>query len=86
MIRSTRTPPQRCPACGHALDAATNTTGTTAPTVGDVTVCVYCAEPLRFGSGLVLERDELAAATDHRVRRVVEAVRRRLVAERGRLN
>lgn len=48
-------PTQLCPACGEALDAATNVTGTLQPEPGDVTVCIGCAAVLRFSADLKLK-------------------------------
>ena len=41
-----------CPICFHKLDAATCVSGTAPPKPGDLTVCVYCAEPLMFDESL----------------------------------
>jgi len=43
-----RTAPDRCPECGHLLDAATNTEGPGAPGPGDFSVCISCTAILVF--------------------------------------
>lgn len=47
--RSAEIGEQRCPACGHAVNAAADVGGEQhAPKPGDVSVCIYCAELLVF--------------------------------------
>lgn len=42
-----------CPSCGHLLEAAMNArAGRKPPVEGDVTVCMYCANPLMFRADL----------------------------------
>ena len=48
-----------CPACAKVLDASTNTTGDTAPSPGDITICIGCGAVLTYRDGL-----RLAAVTD----------------------
>jgi hypothetical protein len=69
-----------CPQCRHVLDAATG--GDNPPALGDLTVCAYCATPLKFlddaGNVARLEADELAGLPDderREVLRVVDAAR-----------
>jgi hypothetical protein len=46
-----------CPGCSKQLDGAHDVNGTPAtPRLGDLTVCMYCALPLRFAAGDVFER------------------------------
>ena len=46
-----------CPWCGHELSGATNLPGeTNKPRPGDISICVYCGKPLRFGRGLIVEQ------------------------------
>jgi hypothetical protein len=41
--------PRRCPGCSAVVDAATAVDGSNAlPSIGDVTVCVYCSRVLIF--------------------------------------
>ncbi len=47
-------PDDRCPSCGHVLDAATSCKGNTreAPSPGDVALCFACGEVLYFDEQL----------------------------------
>ena len=45
-----------CPNCAAKLDAATGVTEQVGPKKGDVSVCFYCAVPLRFDRDLLLRR------------------------------
>lgn len=47
-------PESICPFCFCILDTASNTYGTTAPEPGDHTLCIRCANVLRFDENLQL--------------------------------
>lgn len=55
----------RCPSCGHRLDAASHPRDENVrPRPGDLSVCIQCAELLRFTEGMAVVRlsaQELAA-------------------------
>lgn len=79
-----------CPACGAVCDGVTSTSdpdNTPLPTVGDLTICVYCSTFLQFGPDLALavltpaELRTLPASQQEmlwRMRRVVHALPERL--------
>ncbi len=56
-LRDTRTPVCRCPWCHHELDAAIAADPAepdVAPSPGDVSVCISCAQILVFAEDLTL--------------------------------
>jgi len=58
---SVKMPQTACPVCSTKLDAATDPDGTDAlPKVGDITICLHCAEVMEFGADMlpVRIRDE----------------------------
>lgn len=56
---ATRLPKCPCPFCGHTLDAASGADGSDdAPTEGDATVCIQCAEVLFIRADLTLRVPE----------------------------
>ena len=71
-------PGQVCPSCGGKLEAHTDAYGEATAKPGDVAICVYCAELLRFDEQLhVRAVDDLERAsllTDPRVEQAVGAV------------
>lgn len=60
-----RVPHSTCPVCFHKLDAVTNVTGPDKPEAGDFTVCVGCANVLRFDSEMRLVLSSLEAIPAH---------------------
>lgn len=42
-----------CPKCGKVLDAATSIEEGAIPSPGDITICMYCGELLRFDENLI---------------------------------
>lgn len=64
MVVESHIPGSPCWHCRTVLDAAA---GSRTPTVGDVTLCTFCAEWNVFGDGLQLRRptDEEAYQFDH---------------------
>jgi len=59
-----RTPERHCPTCNYVLDAVSNLDGSEAPEIGDFSICIGCAEILRFGPSMTLYKpsgDELKA-------------------------
>lgn len=68
-----------CPACGKTWGELSGVGRANQPKPGDVTLCIYCGEPFRFGPGLALERqdvDELPAGDQARIRHVQAAIRK----------
>jgi hypothetical protein len=49
-----RTQESKCPTCGHRIDAASCGEGRQ-PRAGDLSVCLYCGQPLEFGEDLQLK-------------------------------
>lgn len=49
-----RTPTDHCPKCNCLLDTVTNMTGQGRPEIGDFSICIGCAELLRFGPSLTV--------------------------------
>jgi hypothetical protein len=47
-MRTTRTPPSRCPRCDAPLTGASDMEGSARPRPGDVSVCLYCAALLKY--------------------------------------
>lgn len=75
----------RCPSCSAQLDGWTAAGHDRAPRPGCLTVCFYCAAPLRFGDGLLvlepLSAEDLAALPDDvrpRFLRLVAATKARV--------
>lgn len=77
MTTTTRTPPVRCPACDHLVDAATSTQGEATPSPGDLSVCVYCAAVLEFADDLrlTLMTQEQVDALEPEIRAAVTSAR-----------
>jgi hypothetical protein len=77
----TRLPESRCPFCDHKFDAASGE-GTEAPKPGDLTICLYCASPLRFTDDLTVramtraEIAELPPQNQAELRRYMAAARK----------
>lgn len=67
-----------CPACGYTFDSATETTGKSRPSAGDISICLRCANVMAFTEDLgvraltATERDEVYR--DERVRHARAAV------------
>lgn len=59
-----RVPSAPCPTCGKKLDAATCMSSDAQPRPGDYTVCLYCANVLRFRDGMKLAVLSLEDAED----------------------
>ena len=75
--------PSNCPVCLKQFDAATSPFGDSAPTPGDLTVCIYCASFLIFEQDLrlrLMTEQEIGELPDEariqimRVRRAIKAV------------
>ena len=65
----TRLPEQVCPWCGTSLSAASDIGGDkVVPKSGDLSLCIECASPLRFGEGMLFE-----PMTEAEVRRLMTA-------------
>lgn len=77
-MMSERMAPYQCPVCRSRLDAATNLTGKTAPTDGDVSICFDCSSIVVFTADLKLRLptdDELLVyVKDERITRIVTLV------------
>lgn len=73
--------PTACPICGYVLTASTGIGRSPAPAAGDFSVCVECAEILRFDSDMTLvpavrsEIEALDTGTFYQLARVQNAVR-----------
>ena len=52
---SGKMPAAFCPSCFKVLDGVTNLEGHDAPKSGDFTICIYCANVLRFTEEMQLE-------------------------------
>jgi hypothetical protein len=48
-------PSSRCPQCGNLLEVCGSNSISSPPNVGDLTLCVHCAELLEFGEGLRIQ-------------------------------
>ena len=80
---------QACPTCRRTLNRTSE-----APGPGTLTVCAYCAAPLRFvtrgaDGELELERVEIEALEGHAadvMREAVNRTRRHILARRARWN
>lgn len=48
--------PMKCPGCGAELTGSTSVFSEARPKPGDFTVCMYCANVLRYREGDVLAR------------------------------
>ena len=73
------TPESRCPGCHKRLGAATNNMDGTGPSVGDVTVCLYCGCFAVFTEHLQLRpptAEELTEFTDDENVRRAQRLRR----------
>ena len=60
-------PENRCPRCCKKLDAATTLSNHEKPKEGDLSVCFYCGQLMKFssdGSLLPLEENDLKMLTD----------------------
>lgn len=44
-----------CPSCGHRLNAATPVTAISKPQPGDLSLCINCAQFLRYTDSMTLE-------------------------------
>ena len=56
-----------CPKCGALIDACTDAYGDAVPVAGDFTVCIYCAQILRFADDMEIympTADELKVCHD----------------------
>jgi hypothetical protein len=51
-METTKTEEQFCPYCGHVVDAHSTDQGTPSP--GDLSICFYCGEIMRFSEYLSL--------------------------------
>jgi hypothetical protein len=51
-MKTTVTPRGRCPACGEAIDRASHIEGESAPSPGDVSICIRCAAVNLFDDDL----------------------------------
>ncbi len=71
--------PLTCTGCGEQMDCSMNTAGDEEPTPGDVTVCILCREPMRYGPTLALEPLDLATVPPD-VRQRIETVQRAIAA------
>jgi len=79
-----QTAPAFCPLCFHLLDGVTNMTGREAPQPGDFTVCIYCANVLRFTDKMGLQLSALIEAPVEirfELVKVVNAVKCRIATE-----
>lgn len=45
-----------CPTCDKKLDAVSAEDGVESPQPGDITVCFYCGEILKFSNDMILEK------------------------------
>ena len=65
-VGTTRMKPQKCPACGYKLDAATNISETTggAPRPQDYTICLNCQQILQFNANLKVEKRTFSEVDD----------------------
>lgn len=50
----TRVPESNCPICGHVMDAVSDFETASAPSEGDLSVCMECAAVLTFNADLTL--------------------------------
>jgi hypothetical protein len=58
---SGQTPIRFCPVCFHKLDGVTNLQGKEKPRTGDFTICIECANVLKFTDNLDMELSSLEA-------------------------
>jgi len=75
MPESFHVPPVMCPSCGKHLDAASSPDDDVKPSVGDISVCIYCSHICVFGDDMVLrnptDEEMLQIAGDKQVIAVV---------------
>jgi len=86
-MNSYQTPPMECPECLKMMEAATSVGGVDDPAPGDLSLCIYCGAPLKFGDKLELLRltdDDMKALGEDERRQVLLAqkVVLMLIAER----
>ena len=62
---TTNLPEQFCPYCFHRLDSATSFDTEESPQPGDFTVCISCANILRYGEGMSLHASSLMEIPAH---------------------
>jgi hypothetical protein len=53
-ISQYRIPESNCLNCGKVIGSVTNVAGYHVPTVGSVSICIYCGHVMEFGIGLIL--------------------------------
>jgi hypothetical protein len=78
MITTHKTADSKCPACGHAFSAASNTLNSErGPRPGDWSICIGCGAVLAFDKRLrpraLTEVEQHAADADPRIRKMQHA-------------
>ncbi len=85
-MKSFRLAPDRCPACGLAIDAASNTWNNRKPKPGDATMCIQCGAWAIFDPHMKLRPPTLAEflqlSNDDKVQQMGVA-HNRLLTDRG---
>ena len=55
-MKTTRTPKNKCPACGYQVDAVSEVDGNAVPEKGDISICLNCGAIAIFKDDLTLRK------------------------------
>lgn len=84
-MKTTKTPPSKCPACGEPTDAATATGRGTRPREGDASMCLSCGHMMIFNADLTMRNptdEETALLNASESIQWMQAQRRAIMARR----